>query len=379
MILDEDIDNLLMRYLLEEADVDERVRVEEWIKEDEEHLAYYQEFQGLHLRLQWTEQAREIKTDYPRFERRWRGKRGVRIVYRCAASIILLLGIGVAFWLQDVEPMVEVAQESIQPGKSQAMLYMASGEVIRVERDARELREADGTRIEIDPAEGMAYHISEKEKEKVLYNRIVVPKGGEFKLTLADGTRVWLNSRSELRYPVSFTGDRREVALSGEAYFEVTKDEAHPFVVAVNDMEVKVLGTRFNVNAQSEGFVKTVLVEGCVNVKGKEGQVVLHPNQMAEYREGDGRLHVANVDVLPYVAWKDGNFIFKGESLGSIMDKLSVWYDLDVFYTNEELKDIRLSGNLLRYEDVTKLFSSFERISAARFGVRGKSVTVSYN
>ncbi|MFR5658672.1 MAG: FecR family protein, partial [Butyricimonas faecihominis] len=278
----------------------------------------------------------------------------------------------------DGEPETRLVQECIQPGKSQAILYMASGQVVSVDKDAQELKEADGTCINVDSVAGMTYNVAAGESSsEVLYNRVVVPKGGEFKLTLSDGTKVWLNSFSELRYPVNFTGKKREVILAGEAYFDVVGDPEHPFVVKVNDLDISVLGTQFNVNAYTAGIVKTVLVEGRVNLRGRMGEIDLHPRQMGEYRETDGNLHMTDVDVLPHVAWKDGNFIFRSESLEDIMDKLSIWYNLDVFYTNDELRGIRLSGNLFRYGDVNQLFTLFEKISDARFQVEGKSVVIS--
>ncbi len=379
MIFEEDIDRLLLRYLLNESEEYERKQVENWLKADENHRAYYQEFQMLHLKMRWLERVKLVKADYSSFERKWRWRRGWRVFYRCVASVIILLGVGGILWMQEEEKSEK--REMIQPGTSQAILYMASGQIVNVGKDAQELEELDGTCIDVDSVGMLAYRVDSEKKssEEVLYNRVVIPKGGEFRLTLSDGTKVWLNSYSELRYPVNFTGGIREVVLKGEAYFDVVGDLEHPFVVKVDDLEISVLGTQFNVNAHSKGIVRTVLVEGLVNLKGKKGEINLYPRQLGEYREIDGELSMIEVDVLPHVAWKDGNFIFRSESLESIMDKLSVWYNLDVFYTSDELRNIRLSGNLFRYGDVNQLFHFFEKISNARFNVKGKSVVVSDN
>lgn len=377
MMEDEEVDSLLMRYVLGEMDESEKERVREWIKADEKHAEYYRDFQMFHLKMEWGMRVNAVRRDALE-TRRVRGRqRRLRVLYWSVACLIVLFGVGGVLWLLPEAESVYVT-EKVKPGKSKAVLYMASGDVVNVDGQTGVMKEKDGTRIEIDAREGIAYRVSgEQQQEEILSNRIVIPRGGEFKLILSDGTTVWLNSASELSYPTVFAGKRREVFLKGEAYFDVAGDPEHPFVVKVNDLDISVLGTQFNVNAYTEGIVKTVLVEGRVNLRGKMGEIDLHPRQMGEYRETDGSLQVTEVDVLPHVAWKDGNFIFRSESLEDIMDKLSIWYNLDVFYTNDELRSIRLSGNLLRYGDVNQLFSLFEKISDVRFQVEGKSVVIS--
>ena len=207
-------------------------------------------------------------------------------------------------------------------------------------------------------------------------NRIEVPRGGEFSLELADGSQVWLNAESELRYPARFSGDKRAVYLKGEAYFSVATDSARPFVVEAEGVSVRVYGTEFNVSTQQEGRVETVLVRGAVGMRHGEEEMRLEPNQLGVFVKADGSMRSQEVDVLPYVAWRTGDFVFKDETLESIMDKLARWYDLEVFFQNGDLRDVRLSGNLKRYKDVRELFRSFEKISEARFSVNGKTVVI---
>ena len=208
-------------------------------------------------------------------------------------------------------------------------------------------------------------------------NRVEVPRGGEFSLVLEDGTQVWLNAESELRYPIHFMGKERVVYLKGEAYFNVVKNSDAAFLVQVDEFTVKVYGTEFNVNAYEADRVETVLTQGSVSMRCGDEEVMLKPNQKGAYFKSDGAMRVEDVNVLSYVAWKNGDFIFKDESLESIMNKLARWYDLDVFYQNKELKEIRLSGNLKRYKDVQDLFNAFEKISEARIKVDGRTVVVS--
>ncbi len=376
----EDIDFLLMRYVLGEMNDDEKVLVREWIAADEKHAEYYKDFQMFHLKMEWGMRANAVVHDSLV---RWRVKarqRRLRVLYWSVACLIVLFSVGGILWMLPEDEPVYVT-EKIEPGKSKAVLYMASGDVVNVDGQTGVMKEKDGTRIEIDGKEGIAYRVTGgQQQEETLSNRIVIPRGGEFKLILADGTAVWLNSDSELSYPTAFAGQKLEVFLRGEAYFDVKPDSLHPFIVHVDEVRIQVLGTQFNINTYAEGSIKTVLVEGSVDLRNRAGEhVVLTPNRMADYRTVEGRFELTDVDVQPHVAWREGNFIFQSESLESIMNKLSVWYDLNVFYANEGLRDIRLSGNLERFSDVGKLFSKFEQISEARFKIQGKNVIISSN
>lgn len=376
----EDIDFLLMRYVLGEMNDDEKVLVREWIAADEKHAEYYKDFQMFHLKMEWGMRANAVVHDSLARRRVKARQRRLRVLYWSAACLIVLFSVGGILWMLPEDEPVYVT-EKIEPGKSKAVLYMASGDVVNVDGQTGVMKEKDGTRIEIDGKEGIAYRVTGgQQQEETLSNRIVIPRGGEFKLILADGTAVWLNSDSELSYPTAFAGQKREVFLRGEAYFDVKPDSLHPFIVHVDEVRIQVLGTQFNINTYAEGSIKTVLVEGSVDLRNRAGEhVVLTPNRMADYRTVEGRFELTDVDVQPHVAWREGNFIFQSESLESIMNKLSVWYDLNVFYANEGLRDIRLSGNLERFSDVGKLFSKFEQISEARFKIQGKNVIISSN
>lgn len=376
----ENIDFLLMRYVLGEMNDDEKVLVREWIAADEKHAEYYKDFQMFHLKMEWGMRANAVVHDSLVRRRVKARQRRLRVLYWSAACLIVLFSVGGILWMLPEDEPVYVT-EKIEPGKSKAVLYMASGDVVNVDGQTGVMKEKDGTRIEIDGKEGIAYRVTGgQQQEETLSNRIVIPRGGEFKLILADGTAVWLNSDSELSYPTAFAGQKREVFLRGEAYFDVKPDSLHPFIVHVDEVRIQVLGTQFNINTYAEGSIKTVLVEGSVDLRNRAGEhVVLTPNRMADYRTVEGRFELTDVDVQPHVAWREGNFIFQSESLESIMNKLSVWYDLNVFYANEGLRDIRLSGNLERFSDVGKLFSKFEQISEARFKIQGKNVIISSN
>lgn len=382
MMEQNEIDEKLLLYLLDEADEIVREDVEIWLAESERNREYFREFQRVHLALEWSVYAREVQPDFNTFRRKLKKNLNIRVWYSVAAVLVLALSVGgVLFW-RTTEVPVQMAQEiSIQPGKPQAILVLSSGEKVEMGMETRQLEERDGTSVRVNETGCISYQAVredetlEKDAEKVM-NRLLIPRGGEFNLTLSDGTRVWLNAETELLYPVRFNGKQRVVYLKGEAYFDVAKNKEMPFIVQMeDDVAVRVYGTEFNVNTYDG--VETVLVTGSVSMNQGGKEVLLKPNQKGIFDKSKDGIKVEDVDVLPYVAWKDGDFIFRNESLGSIMDKLSRWYGLDVFYQNGGLRDVHLSGNLKRYKDVQELFRSFEKISDARFKVKGNTVFIS--
>ena len=384
MIEQNEIDEKLLAYLLDELDDVGREEVKAWLEESERNKEYFREFQRVHLEFQWGVDAREVKSDFNVLRKKLRRRSSLQVWYGVAAAVVILLSVGgMLLWNSGEieEKPVQVAEKvTIQPGKSQAILVLSSGEEVAMGNVSRQLEEKDGTSVVVSETGRISYQSAEgkggitKDTARVM-NRLVIPRGGEFNLTLSDGTRVWLNAETELRYPVQFNGKERVVYLKGEAYFEVSKNKEKPFLVQVDDMSVKVYGTAFNVNTYNK--IETVLVTGSVSMNQGGKEVLLKPNQKGVFDQVSGKITVEDVDVLAYVSWKNGDFIFRNESLNSIMDKLSRWYGLEVLYQDAGLQDVRLSGNLKRYKDVRELFVSFEKISDARFKVQGNKVIVS--
>lgn len=374
------IDERLLRYLLREATPEERGEVEEWVARDEENAAYFKRFQRLHLRVEWGLRAGMVKATFGELRRRLTKHRRMWAWTGVAAAVVVLFSVGGwLMWEREAirEPLAQEQEAVIKPGRPQAVLHLSSGETVVMDTLARELTEQDGTAIRVSEDGNVAYEAQAESRDTGrVMNRIEVPRGGEFSLELADGSQVWLNAESELRYPARFSGDKRAVYLKGEAYFSVATDSTRPFVVEVEGMSVRVYGTEFNVSTQQEGRVETVLVRGAVGMRHGEEEMRLEPNQLGVFVKADGSMRSQEVDVLPYVAWRTGDFVFKDETLESIMDKLARWYDLEVFFQNGDLRDVRLSGNLKRYKDVRELFRSFEKISEARFSVNGKTVVI---
>ena len=209
------------------------------------------------------------------------------------------------------------------------------------------------------------------------YHTLIVPKGERQKVIFSDSSWVILNAQSTMKYPVAFRGEERKVYVEGEAYFEVTKDTTRPFIVEANGMEVKVYGTQFNVNSRRDDQIQTTLVEGSVSVKPKGlAEVMLKPNQQAVFNKLAGRVSVRDVDVMSYVAWQRGNYYFENKSIGEILDELSLWYDIQVFFVNNEVRNERFSGYLPRYEEINGLLSLIEKTSHVQFEIKGRVIIV---
>lgn len=208
---------------------------------------------------------------------------------------------------------------------------------------------------------------------KVEYHRIIVPRGGEYNLKLADGTNVWVFAESEIRFPTRFKGNKREVYLEGEAYFDVFHDPAHPFYVKTKSLDVKVLGTSFNVKAyRNSGVVETSLVEGVVSVKDN----VLRPDIQATYYEQSGDFSYRKIKGENYRLRKEQMFVFEEERLDDILQEMARWYDFEVFYQNPELKDYEFRGVIKRDMDLDKVLSVIKVTTNVDFEVKGKVITI---
>ena len=210
--------------------------------------------------------------------------------------------------------------------------------------------------------------------ESVEYNRMIIPRGGEYKIVLADGSQVWINSQSVLEFPSRFTGGERRVKLKGEAYFEVSRNESKPFVVEVEDKEVRVLGTQFNTSDYKGSFV-TTLVSGKVQVRVGDADYILHPSMQA--RVESGKVVVEKVDIKEFTAWKDGLFVFKKKRLQDVLDILSRWYDVDVFYQDLDLQDLHFTGTIQRHSNIADVLKFLEKTDMVKFTLKGRTLIVS--
>ena len=272
-----------------------------------------------------------------------------------------------------------MVRTEIKPGSSKAILKLADGTVINLEDEKELVAEFDGTIISNNNKE-VVYNSSAKKvkRRKLQYNTIEIPRGGEYQLTLSDGTKVWLNSGTTIKYPVVFAKDSREVFLyEGEAFFEVTENEDSPFIVHTSKMDVNVLGTSFNVRAYSdENQLATTLVTGKVIINQPENgkEYTLIPNEQAIF--SDRGIDINSVDVNKFIAWKDGRILFEENTLEEIFNDLSRWYNIDINYTNLEVKKLRFSIDVKRYDELGEILEILELTKKVKFEIEENSLRI---
>lgn len=218
------------------------------------------------------------------------------------------------------------------------------------------------------------------DKGPLQYNTIETPKGGQYQIRLPDGTTVWLNAASTLIYPVNFRGSReRRVQLDGEAYFEVAKDKAHPFVVKTDRQEVTVLGTHFNINGyKEESVINTTLLEGSIRTRNlSSGQSrILSPGQQSTVVKGEGEVGVANVNTDNIISWKNGYFIFDEQDIVSVMKVISRWYDVDVEFKTVNREE-KFGGTFSRSSELSDILNVLKILGNANFKMQGRTIIVS--
>lgn len=264
--------------------------------------------------------------------------------------------------------------------KTGPVLILAGGQKILL-TDSVRMEEIDGTLVAGENG-GLTYERKDSTagNEDLIYNKLEIPRGAEYFLTLADGTKIWLNSESVLRYPVNFTGEKREVFIEGEAFFKVTRDSLHPFIVHAANTQIEVLGTEFNVrNYKDEQHVATTLVEGSVCLTSEKGnhQAILKPGEQGNTDLTTGDIVTGKVDLYLYTAWKDARFVFRNTRMEELLNTLSRWYDLEVFYQNNAVKDICFTGDMTRMADFRQLLNIIEANERVRFTIHNRVITVS--
>jgi transmembrane sensor len=303
-----------------------------------------------------------------------------RIAAVAAAVAIVVFGAGLYVYKdqQKSSTAVVVLANDIPPGKLGATLTLASGKKINL-RDAAngEIAKEAGIIVSKTADGQIAYEIKESSPEENQINTLTTAKGETYVLTLPDKSKVWMNAASSLTYTATLKARGvRRVTLIGEAYFQIAKDKAHPFIVESRGQQVQVLGTHFNISAYGdEPVIKTTLLEGSVKVTANRREKTLKPNQQALFN-GTDDIQVSDVEAEYDVAWKNGFFLFNGERLESIMIKVARWYNVEVEYADPALKSKTFIGTISRFEKVSKVLNMLERTEVASFKIDGNKIIV---
>ncbi|MBS1597441.1 MAG: FecR family protein [Bacteroidetes bacterium] len=384
---------LILKYLRDELNDEEEVRLNEWASESERNRVFLRnisEEKILKIVADYNEQAiwnkiqnriskpvvAEPAVEYRRpFYKRYAAAAGILIVLGGASWLI---------WNNSRKPeqkniVVSVYKNDVAPGRSKATLTLANGSVVTLDtaEQGKIIQEGDAKILKTENGQ-LAYTLDPSvilRNREILFNTVATPRGGQYQLLLADGSRVWLNAASSLKYPVYFTGKERSVELTGEAYFEVAKNPKMPFKVKVNGMEVQVLGTHFNVMAYTdEREIRTTLLEGSVKIiKGDENSL-LKPGQQSVVDENGSMKTIDNQNLDEVVSWQKGIFQFTNSDVKTIMRQAARWYDVDVSYEGD-IPD-HFNATIPRNVSVSKLFEILELTGHIHFKIDGKKVIV---
>lgn len=376
--------DLLKRSIKSELSETERILLQEWLDESPRHMAFYEDLKSWESRradFNLTETdlqsyKNNFKQKLSEVSRQKQRRRMLRLVAYAALWVLPLVVATVLFLLSRSPEEVSLATvRMVLPESHSARLVVHGGEMIYLDSVSMIMADYGGAKIK-NIGNTLVYNDTIPVADTVM-NSLITPRGGEYTVVLSDGTKVWLNAASELQYPVRFGTDLRKVSLKGEAYFEVAHNAHCPFVVVAEEMEMRVYGTQFNVNTHKDNHVQTTLVEGAVSVKVEgEDEQMLRPGEMADYDREENEMTVGKVNLLHYVAWKNGEYYFVDEPLENILNELALWYDVEPFYKNAAVKKICFSCYIPKYKDIDEILQLLENTSRVTFERKGRTVVV---
>jgi transmembrane sensor len=371
---------LICKQIVGKASEDERKMIELWRKESEWNEAAYQRL--LDPERMQMELSRSALTDYHRPLEEMKHRLGIdkkqkvhnkTFVYgfvAMAAVIVLIVGVTSIYYHSTESRVVTsqpvIAKAEITHGTTCATLTIGNGQKIVLGANAAQ------------NSKKIAQAVKGSKNEM---NNLQTPRGGEFKVTLEDGTEVWLNAETTLRYPENFDGDARRVEVSGEAYFKVAHDNTKPFYVVSGGQEVRVYGTEFNVHAYpGEADIYTTLVTGSIALKpvnGNSSELMLTPGHQAVFSNADASAKVRSVDTEIVTSWRSGTFVFEDQTLDMIMKTLSRWYNFDYEFTDKSLSNTEFIGSIPKYGKFSDVVEIFNRMGGIHLRQNGRKVIIS--
>ncbi len=360
---------LIGNYLTGKESSKELEKLKEWVKKENENKKLFnsikdkkqlassiKEFEKIDKDAAWEKYIESISKQ---------SKKEMYFRWRVAASVFIVIALSTVALLNyyiKPEPTIAEITHPILPGEPKAFIEFSSGSKFDLQNLDEEQQDKLAKDAGIAVEGNSVINKKEKEIEKQLeWLAITTPRGGEYKMILDDSTLVWLNADSRMEFPNTFSKNERKVKLTGEAYFNVSKDITRPFIVSLNGIDIEVMGTEFNISAYGDdNLIQTTLVEGIVSVKNmletSHKQNILSPGEQASFNKENRNIEIKKVDVNQYIAWKDGRFVFNYQTLGEITKILGRWYNVDFVFANKELSEIRFSGEFLRYDNIEKIY-----------------------
>lgn len=370
----QDADRLLQKYVDQTANPDEQLLVESWYANEagNRKLEDSDDFEHLAAELWLGTRKRAGITVVKKISH--------KLYYWLSAAVFLLLGLSIAYFnIREAPSITTLARaKDIGPGTNKAILTLGNGKQIILSNntngklaveDHTNISKTDSGKIVYQPGKG-ALH------DQPIYNTVTTPAGGQFKLTLADGTNVTLDASSSISFPVAFNGKQRLVTMTGQVYFEVAHDKNKPFIVNTSSQSIEVLGTHFNVNAyEDEQAVRTTLLTGSIRLKTEGHLAILKPGEQALSLTATKKLQVGPADVEESMAWQQGYFRFRQEDIYAVMRKISRWYNIEAAFEGE-IPPEKFSGTISRYKDISQVLGMLEYSKSVHFKLSGRRVTV---
>ena len=357
---------------------EEKGKLENWIDESEEHrLLFYK----IKKQLSVNEIRNYLQTDvedaWKKVREKTFGAPAVRprrvLKWLKYAAVVIPVSLSLSLWYAWKEKM-ENKQATV--ACLSPVLTLDNGEKYQLDPEEQTEIYVDEEVKAYQAGGGLIYDTTARQEENK-YNRIEVPRGSEYWIVLPDGTRVWLNAATELKYPVAFHAKERRVYLKGEAYFEVAPDKNRPFYVETEEVKIRVLGTVFDVNTHYTRGVRTVLVEGAVALEwGGQKEIRMKPGELADFDRTTTEVTLKEVDVTSYISWKEGYFVFEDEPLEEIMHTLSLWYDKEFLFVGKRSRTLHFSGHIKRYERIETILSAITDVTGVEFRMNGQIILI---
>lgn len=365
-----DIENLIYNYLQERLSSGEQMRLDEWLNDKPANKILFDRIcdrETILRKARFFDRHSQEKMWESLESKIYKKKKNYFLRWKIAASLILPLLVGTWLLVNDREK--EFGYE-ILSGTACARLELADGTVIALHQDSvYSVELTRGGRL--DNEGGMVSYEQDSIGGVVKeYNEIRTPRGGEYQIRLPDGTKVWLNAESVLRFPGIFSGDERQVYAQGELYFEVARDSTKPFRVELEAYTVEVTGTEFNIRTYADGPQLTTLVSGGVTIYRENEIVCLKPGEEAVLGQAGGTIQVQEADLDSRLAWLQGYFLFDNAKLEDIMDELGRWYNVDIFFENSKVREEHFSLELRRHENFWKVLDLIERAGMVKIVVK---------
>ena len=375
-----EISDLIFKYLIDDLSPDEEQALNKWLENPYNKLQFDKICNTNNIGSKFEKfDEIDVDQDWKRVAKRTTQKKLLVNVYRYAAAILLPIGLFLAVFYTTNIPdyFVDTEAPAVEPPVVDQPILITDNGIQHTLGGNDTILSIDNTKIQLR-AENVFYQKqADIATDSVRYNILKTPNGVKYKLTLADGSIVWLNAETSLKYPVHFNGENREVFLTeGEAFFDVAKNEQKPFIVNFSNHKLKVLGTEFNVKAyQEEDYQHVTLVEGSVSIADGETSVVLKPNQQAVINN-KAELSVQSVNTDFYTAWKEDLFMYKQEKLGRIIRDLERQYDMKIFYQSQKLKERTFSMRISKPESFREVLDYIATTEKVSFEIRGNTVTI---